>query len=141
VWAVAALIGAVAFAALVALLAVPLLKLGRTLDEATLTLKAVRETPAAVPMPVEIARVVLERGGVVDAGGVVTRGPAEVDGTAPAPSPRPAVAASPLGAVVSSTLGDTLIKAAAYGHGVRSTVRSRLEPAPSRPLKALKRRR
>ena len=40
---VAALIAAVAFVVLVCLLAVPILKLGRTLDEATITLRKVDE--------------------------------------------------------------------------------------------------
>ncbi|MGN6607909.1 MAG: DUF948 domain-containing protein [Jatrophihabitans sp.] len=126
--ALAALIGAVAFAALVALLAVPLLKAGRTLDEASLTLRAARETPVREPQPIEVARVVVERA------------------DAPSPPAAPGASATPpvLGAVVSSTLagplGETLIKAAAYGHGVRASVQKRLEPAPSRPTRSKRKR-
>ena len=45
---IAGLIAAIAFALLVVLLAIPLLKLGRTLDETTLTVRQAREQTAPI---------------------------------------------------------------------------------------------
>ena len=49
----AGLIAALAFVLLVVLLAIPLLKLGRTLDETTLTIRQVREQSAPILEPGE----------------------------------------------------------------------------------------
>jgi Bacterial protein of unknown function (DUF948) len=128
---IAALIAACSFAALVVLLAIPLRKLGRTLDEATLTMRAAREE--APPVPPQPLPVVVGSAAIMD-GRVVQLQP-----EAPALDPRPTRDVLPLGAVVSSTFGPSLIKAAALGYGVRTSVRKRLDAGPTRPPRKAKR--
>jgi uncharacterized protein YoxC len=109
---IAALIAAIAFVLLVLLLAVPLLKLGRTLDEATL---AVRKTHDGVgpiladaQQTVEAINVQLEH----------------VEGIAKNVNSMTTNVAA-MTAIVSSTLGSPMIKAAAFTYGVRKTVADR----------------
>jgi uncharacterized protein YoxC len=110
--AIAALIAAVAFVVLVLLLAVPLLKLGRTLDEATL---AIRKTHDGVsPL-------------LSDAQGTLTQVNSQlvhVEGIAKNVNSMTTNVAA-LTSVVSSTIGSPLIKAAAFSYGVRKTVQTR----------------
>ena len=103
------------FAVLVLLLAAPLRKLGRYLDEATTTMRWTREQQAAA---------------------------ADRPGTAPEPEPAEPVTVAelvdvppphvvgepaPLSTVVTATLGGPLIKVASLGHGVRTAARIRQE--------------
>ncbi|HZY76831.1 MAG TPA: DUF948 domain-containing protein [Jatrophihabitantaceae bacterium] len=110
--ALAALIAAIAFAVLVLLAAIPLLKLGRTLDEATLAIRKTHE--GAVPI-------------LDEAQGALTQVNAQlvhVEGIARNVSAISSNAAA-MSAVVSSTLGNPMIKAAAFTYGVRKTVQGR----------------
>ena len=110
----AGLIAALALVLLVLLLAIPLLKLGRVLDEATLTIRQTREQtqPILSQATTTVAHVNsnLER----------------VDGiTGNAANVSENVAA--LTSVVAATLGSPLIKVAAFSYGVRSAARKRRE--------------
>ncbi|PZS16825.1 MAG: DUF948 domain-containing protein [Pseudonocardiales bacterium] len=110
--AIAALIAAIAFVLLVVLLAVPLLKLGRTLDEATLAIRKTHE--GAGPL-------------LADAQGTLAQVNAQleqVEGIAKNVNSMTTNVAA-LTAIVSSTLGSPLIKAAAFTYGVRKTVGER----------------
>ena len=110
--AIAALIAAGAFVLLVVLLAYPLLKLGRTLDEATL---AIRKTHDGVSPLLDQAQDTMTQ---------VNSQLDHVCGIAKnVDSMTTNVAA--LTSVVSSTLGSPLIKAAAFSYGVRKTVQER----------------
>lgn len=110
----AGLIAALALVALVLLLAVPLMKLGRTLDETTLTIRQAREqaTPILSQASTTIAQVNsnLER---VD----------DITGNAASVSSNVAALTS----VVAATLGSPLIKVAAFSYGVRSATKKRRE--------------
>jgi hypothetical protein len=109
---IAALIAAIAFALLVLLLAIPLLKLGRTLDEATLAIRKTHE--GAVPL-------------LDEAQGTMTQVNAQlvqVEGIAKNVNSMTSNAAA-MTAVVSSTLGGPIIKAAAFSYGVRKSVQGR----------------
>jgi uncharacterized protein YoxC len=110
----AGLIAALALVLLVLLLAIPLLKLGRVLDEATLTIRQTREQtqPILSQATTTVAHVNsnLER----------------VDGiTGNAANVSENVAA--LTSVVAATLGSPLIKVAAFSYGVRSAAKKRRE--------------
>lgn len=110
--AIAALIAAGAFVLLVLLLAVPLLKLGRTLDEATLAIRKTHE--GATPL-------------LNDAQGTLVQVNAQlsqVEGIAKNVNSMTTNVAA-LTSVVSSTVGSPLIKVAAFSYGVRKTVSDR----------------
>ena len=113
---IAGLIAACALVLLVILVAFPLLKLGRTLDETTLTIRQDREQtqPILAQATTTVAQVNanLER----------------VDGIAEnAQNVSTNVAA--LTSVVAATLGSPLIKVAAFSYGVRSAAKKRREGA------------
>jgi uncharacterized protein YoxC len=113
---IAGLIAACALVLLVILVAFPLLKLGRTLDETTLTIRQAREQtqPILAQATTTVAQVNanLER----------------VDGIAEnAQNVSTNVAA--LTSVVAATLGSPLIKVAAFSYGVRSAAKKRREGA------------
>ena len=109
---IAALVAAIAFVLLVLLLAIPLLKLGRTLDEATLAIRKTHE--GAAPL-------------LADAQGTLVQVNAQLDQlegiSRNVNSMTTNIAA--MTAIVSSTLGSPLIKAAAFTYGVRKTVSDR----------------
>jgi uncharacterized protein YoxC len=109
---VAALIAAIAFVLLVLLLAVPMLKLGRTLDEATL---AVRKTHDGVGPLLTEAQQTIES---------INQQLVHVEGIAQNVNSMTTNVAA-MTAVVSSTLGSPMIKAAAFTYGVRKTVADR----------------
>ena len=110
--AIAALIAAIAFALLVLLLAIPLLKLGRMLDEATI---AVRKTHDGVgPLLAEAVETVE----------AVNLQLVHVEGIAKNVNSMTTNGAA-MTSVVSSTLGSPMIKAAAFTYGVRKTVADR----------------
>ncbi len=104
--AIAALIAAGAFVLLVLLLAFPLLKLGRTLDEATL---AVRKTHDGVgPLLAEAQQTMQSvNQQLVQLEGIATNVNSMTTNVAAMTN------------VVSSTLGSPMIKAAAFTYGVR----------------------
>ncbi len=110
--AIAALIAAGAFVLLVLLLAFPLLKLGRTLDEATL---AVRKTHEGVgPIMSEAQTSVTQLNVQLE----------QMEGIAKNVNSMTTNVAA-MTSVVSSTLGSPMIKAAAFTYGVRKTVSDR----------------
>jgi uncharacterized protein YoxC len=110
--AIAALVAAGAFVLLVLLLAIPLLKLGKTLDEATLALRKTHEgaAPLLTGAQTTVANVNSQLAQLED----ITRGVGSITSNAAA-----------LSSVVSATVGGPLIKVAAFSYGVRSTVRKR----------------
>lgn len=121
--AIAALIAAGAFVLLVLLLAYPLLKLGRTLDEATL---AIRKTHDGVsPLLDQAQDTMTQVNSQLDHVGGIAK---NVD------SMTTNVAA--LTSVVSSTLGSPLIKVAAFSYGVRKTVHDRRDVQVLRDAKS-----
>lgn len=110
--AVAALVAAIAFALLVILLAVPLFKLGRTLDEATLAIRKTHE--GAAPL-------------LADAQGTLTQVNSQleqIEGISRNVNSMTTNVAA-MTSIVSSTLGSPMIKAAAFTYGVRKTVGQR----------------
>ncbi len=121
--AIAAIIAAGAFVLLVLLLAYPLLKLGRTLDEATLTIRTTRE--GAGPLLSQAQDSMTQVNAQLD----------HLDGIAQNVNSM-TTNVSALTSVVSSTLGSPLIKAAAFTYGVRKTVNSRRDTAMLREAKS-----
>jgi uncharacterized protein YoxC len=109
---IAGLIAAGAFVLLVLLLAIPLLKLGRTLDEATLAIRKTHE--GSTPLLIDA------RGTLGQINGQLV----EVESIAKNVNSMTTNVAA-LTSVVSSTLGSPLIKAAAFSYGVRKTVQGR----------------
>jgi uncharacterized protein YoxC len=110
--AIAALVAAIGFVLLVFLLAIPLLKLGRTLDETTLAIRKTHE--GITPL-------------LADAQGTITQVNAQLDQAESIAqnvnSMTTNVAA--MTSIVSSTLGSPLIKVAAFTYGVRKTMSDR----------------
>jgi uncharacterized protein YoxC len=109
---IAALIAAGAFVLLVLLLAIPLLKLGKTLDEATLAIR--KTSDGAAPLLSEAQTTVANVNSQLDQVEGITRGVSSITTNAAA-----------LTSIVSATVGSPLIKVAAFTYGVRSTMRKR----------------
>ncbi len=120
--AIAAIIAAGAFVLLVLLLAIPLLKLGRTLDEATLAIRKTHEGAAPLlagaQTAVEGVNAQLEQ---VDG---ITKGVNSITTNAAAVT-----------SLISSSVGGPLIKIAAFSYGVRKTVSGRREAEAARAAK------
>ena len=112
----AGLIAALAFVLLVALVAIPLLKLGRTLDETTLTIRQVREQSA--PILSQAGTTVAHVNSNLERVDDITGNAANVSSNVAA-----------LTSVVAATLGSPLIKVAAFSYGVRSATRKKREGA------------
>jgi uncharacterized protein YoxC len=111
---IAGLIAAGAFVLLVVIAAVPLLKLGRTLDETTLTIRQAREQSAPI-----LAQAVTTVGHVnsnLERVDDITGNAANVSSNVAA-----------LTSVVAATVGSPLIKVAAFSYGVRSAARKKRE--------------
>ena len=121
--AIAAIIAAGAFVLLVLFVAYPLLKLGRTLDEATLAIRAARE--GAVPLLDQAQDTMTQVNSQLD----------HVEGIAKNVNSM-TTNVSALTSIVSSTLGSPLIKAAAFTYGVRKTVSDRRDAAILREAKS-----
>ncbi len=109
---IAALIAAGAFVVLVVLLAIPLLKLGRTLDEATIAIRKAHEStdPLLIGANETITHVntQLER---VDG---ITANAQAVTGNV-----------SALTSVFTATLGSPLVKTAALSYGISKAIKTR----------------
>jgi uncharacterized protein YoxC len=110
--AIAGLIAAGAFVLLVLLLAIPLLKLGRTLDEATLAIRKTHE--GAAPILADAQATVMQ----------VNLQLEQVEGIARNVNAMTTNVAA-MTNIVSSTLGSPLIKTAAFTYGVRKAVTDR----------------
>ena len=122
---IAALIAAIAFVLLVLLLAIPLLKLGRTLDEATI---AVRKSHDGIGPLLAQAQQTMEsvNAQLVQVESIATNVNSMTTNVAAMTS------------VVGSTLGSPMIKAAAFTYGVRKTVADRRD---AEAVKAARRKR
>jgi len=103
---VAGLIAAVAFVLLVGLLAIPLVKLGRVLDEATRSIREVTEH--SVPILDEAATTVASTNDQLVKVDTITTSAAQVSENV-----------SALAGLYASTLGRPLVKVAAFSYGVR----------------------
>ncbi len=110
--AIAAVIAAGAFVLLVLLLAIPLLKLGRVLDEATLAIRKTHE--GAAPLLSDAQTTITSVNAQLD----------QVEGIAKNVNSMTTNAAA-MTSIVSSTLGNPLIRVAAFSYGVRKTVSDR----------------
>lgn len=103
---IAGLIAALAFVALVGFLARPLLKLGRTIDEATASLRQITEH--TLPVIDETASVVASTNGQLERVDQITTSAAQVSANV-----------SALTSLFAATVGGPMIKVAAFSYGVR----------------------
>jgi len=109
---IAAMVAAGAFALLVALLAVPLIKLGRTLDEATIAIRKAHERSEPL---LSNANTTIDH---------VNTQLRRVDGVT-ANARAVSANVSTLAALFTATLGGPLVKAAAFSYGVNRALRRR----------------
>ena len=109
---VAGLIAAIAFVLLVGLLAVPLLKLGRVLDEARTTIRGLSDE--SVPLLQEVTTTVTHTNDQMAKVDTITTNAAQV-----------ATNVSALTALFAATLGSPVVKVAAFTYGVRQALSGR----------------
>lgn len=109
---VAGLVAAVAFVALVGLLAVPLLKLGRVLDETRTTIRTLSDDTR--PLLSEVTTTVSHTNEQLVKVDTITTNAAQV-----------ATNVSALTALFAATLGSPVVKVAAFTYGVRHAVTGR----------------
>lgn len=114
---IAGLIAALAAVVLVALTAVPLLKLGRVLEELRLAVRDLGHN--SVPILQELRGTVVATNAEIVKLGAVTDDVAKVSANATTVSKN----AANLSTVVSSTLGGPIIKTAAMAYGVKRAAR------------------
>jgi uncharacterized protein YoxC len=119
---IAAVVAAGAFALLVLLLAVPILKLGRTLDETTLM---IRKTHEGVQPLLTGAGVTLDS---------VNSELERVEGITQSAQAVSSNAAA-LSALVASTLGGPMVRVAAFSYGVRKAVQTRRKAEAEKAVK------
>ncbi len=103
---IAGIVAASAFLILVGVLAVPLVKLGRTFDEATASLRKVTEH--TLPVIDETAAVVASTNGQLERVDQITTSAAQVSANV-----------SALTSLFAATVGGPMIKVAAFSYGVR----------------------
>ena len=120
---IAGLIAAIAFVVLVALTAVPLLKLGRVLEEVRLAVRDIGHE--SVPILTEIRGTVSATNTELERLSVVTEDVSKVSRNASVVSEN----AAQLSTLFSATLGGPLIKTAALTYGVRKALRGDRSPA------------
>ena len=121
---IAGLIAAIAFVVLVALLAVPLLKLGRVLEEVRLAVRDIGHE--SVPILTELRGTVAATNDELGKLSLVTEDVAKVSGHATVVSEN----AAQMSTIFRATLGGPLIKTAAFTYGVRKALRG--EPSKAR---------
>ncbi len=109
---IAGLIAAIAFVVLVALLAVPLLKLGKVLDETRGTIHGVSEQ--TVPLLTEVTTTVSHANAQMVKVDTITTNAAQVTTNV-----------SALTALFAATLGSPVVKVAAFSYGVRQAMTGR----------------
>jgi uncharacterized protein YoxC len=119
---IAAVVAAGAFALLVLLLAVPILKLGRTLDETTLM---IRKTHEGVQPLLSGANTTVDN---------VNRELERVDGITQNAQAVTSNAAA-LSSLVATTLGGPMVRVAAFSYGVRKAVQSRRTAEAEKAIK------
>lgn len=118
---IAAIIAAVAFVLLVGLLAVPLLKLGKVLDEAQVTIRGLSDS--SLPLIGEVTTTVGHANHQLEKVDVITSRVSVI-------SENGAQVATNVGALTSlfaATLGSPLVRVAAFSYGVREAVNARRE--------------
>ncbi len=111
---IAGLIAAIAFVLLVGVLAVPLIKLGRVLDEARASVKEI--TDHTVPVLDETATTIASTNAQLGKVDSITTSAAQVGENV-----------SALTSLFAATLGSPIIKVAAFSYGVRSVATKRQE--------------
>lgn len=116
---IAGLIAAVALCVLVAFMAVPLLKLGRVLEELRLAVRDVGHN--SVPILQELKGTVEATNDEIAKLSLVTEDVARVSGHATVVSEN----AATMSQLFSATLGGPLVKTAAFSYGVRSAFKGR----------------
>jgi uncharacterized protein YoxC len=126
---VAGLIAAIAFVVLVALTAVPLLKLGRVLEEVRLAVRDIGHE--SVPILTELRGTVRATNDELEKIGVVTEDVARVSSNATVVSEN----AAQMTTLFRATLGGPLIKTAAFTYGVRKAITGDRSPAKLRRSK------
>jgi len=114
---VAGLIAAIAFVVLVALTAVPLLKLGRVLEELRLAVRDIGHE--SVPILTELRGTVRATTDELEKLGLVTEDVAKVSSNATVVSEN----AAQMTTLFRATLGGPLVKTAAFSYGVRKALR------------------
>src|SRR6478735_7534978 len=114
---IAGLIAAIAFVALVAFTAVPLLQLGRVLEEVRLAVRDIGHE--SVPILTELQGTVRATNDELGKLSLVTEDVARVSKNATVVSEN----AAQLTSLFSATLGGPLVKTAAFSYGVRKAIR------------------
>ena len=109
---IAALIAAGAFVLLVVLLAVPLIKLGRTLDEATIAIRKTHEGSA--PLLLNADRTITHVNTQLRRVDGITTNARSVTGNV-----------SALTSLFTATMGGPLVKTAAFSYGVSKAIKAR----------------
>src|SRR6187200_984736 len=117
VGSIAGLVAAIAFVALVALAAVPLLKLGRVLEEIRLAVRDIGHE--SVPILTELRGTVRATNDELGKLSLVTDDVAKVSANATVVSEN----AAQMTSLFSATLGGPLVKTAAFTYGVRKAIR------------------
>ena len=123
---IAGLIAAIAFVALVALAAIPLLKLGRVLEEVRLAVRDIGHE--SVPILTEVRGTVRATNDELSKLSLVTDDVAKVSSNATVVSEN----AAQMATLFSATLGGPIIKTAALTYGVRRAFRGDGTPARRR---------
>lgn len=116
---IAGLLAAIALCVLVALCAVPLLKLGRVLEELRLAVRDVGHN--SVPILQELKGTVEATNDEIAKLSLVTEDVAKVSGHATVVSEN----AAQMSQLFAATLGGPLVRTAAFSYGVRSAIRGR----------------
>ncbi|HVX45299.1 MAG TPA: DUF948 domain-containing protein [Mycobacteriales bacterium] len=124
---IAAIIAACAFVLLVGLLAVPILKLGRTLDEATLAIRKAHE--GAGPILTNAVTTVEQVNSQLERMDGITANAQSVSSNAAA-----------LTSLFASTVGGPLVRVAAFSHGIRKAATNRRKSEITKQAKAAKKR-
>jgi Bacterial protein of unknown function (DUF948) len=109
---IAALIAAGAFVLLVVLLAIPLIKLGRTLDEATIAIRKTHEGSA--PLLLNADRTITHVNTQLQRVDGITTNARSVTGNV-----------SALTSLFTATMGGPLVKTAAFSYGVSKAIKAR----------------
>ncbi|WP_421084151.1 DUF948 domain-containing protein [Rothia nasimurium] len=107
---IAGLIAAGVFAILVALLAMPILKLGKVFDELTVTIRSLNQE--TTPLIEEVTKTVASTNAQIDKVDAITSNVSDASANV-----------SALSSLVTSTVGQPLIKVAAFSHGIRKAVK------------------
>ncbi|MDO4898840.1 MAG: DUF948 domain-containing protein [Rothia sp. (in: high G+C Gram-positive bacteria)] len=107
---IAGLIAAGVFAVLVALLALPIMKLGKVFDELTLTIRNLNNETA--PLIGEVTKTVSSTNAQLDKVDSITSNVSDASANV-----------SALSSLVTSTVGQPLIKVASFSHGLRKAVK------------------